>query len=59
MSVSKFLGSKIAQINRINTYEKRKDPLQFKIKHNKNNIFIVGQCTIAANIRTLVYLEIK
>ena len=30
-----------------------------KIKHNKNNIFAVDQCTIAANEPKNVYLVIK
>ena len=47
-----------SQMNRFDICEKRKVPWQFKIKHAKNKIIVVGQWKIAVNIPTQVYLAI-
>ena len=50
---------KISQRNRFEICDKTKYPGLFQIKHNKNNIFVIDQFTIAANEHKQAYLVIK
>ena len=43
----KFLCSEIPKKNIFNIWDKNKFSWQFNIEHNKNNIIIINQCTIA------------
>ena len=56
---SKKLCLKISQRNRLEIHEKNKIQQLFQIKHNKNNVLIVDQSTIAANEPKQMYIALN
>ena len=56
---SRKLCLKISKKELIRNLQEKQKSAMITNKHNKNNIFVVDQCTIAANEPKQVYLAIK